>query len=144
MHDTLLIVCPQCSGANRVPTARLHEGPVCGHCKSPLFTGHPVETDEDTFSAQINRSGIPVVVDFWAPWCAPCRAMAPAFQQAASALEPNFRFAKVNTEEVPTLAARFGIRSIPTVAVFRGGREVSRQSGALDRTTLIQWLRQFA
>lgn len=144
MQDTLLVVCPHCATANRVPRARLGEHPVCGRCKSLLFDGHPPELNAATFDAQISHSEVPVVVDFWAPWCGPCRTMAPAFLQAARALEPHYRFAKVNTEEQQQLAARFNIRSIPTLAVFKNGREIARQAGAMDQATLTRWLQQVA
>lgn len=143
MQDTLQVVCPICATANRVPRARLAEHPVCGRCKSLLFDGHPPELDVAAFDAQISRSALPVVVDFWAPWCGPCRTMAPAFARTAKALEPRYRFAKVNTEEHQQLAARFNIRSIPTLAVFKNGREVARQAGAMDQATLTRWLQQY-
>jgi len=144
MQDTLFIVCPHCGAANRVPQDRLNEKPNCGRCKAALFDGHPVELDGAAFEAQATRSDVPVVVDFWAPWCGPCRVMAPAFAQAAKSLEPRYRFAKVNTEEQPQLASRFGIRSIPTLAVFRKGREIARQAGAMDHATLVRWIQTHA
>jgi thioredoxin 2 len=140
MQDTLLIVCPHCGTANRVPRDRLGEKPNCGRCRATLFDGHPVELDSAGLESQIARSDVPVVVDFWAPWCGPCRMMAPAFAQAAQSLEPRYRFAKVDTEKQPQLAARFGIRSIPTVALFSNGREISRQAGAMDAGTLMRWI----
>ncbi len=140
MPTPLLIVCPHCHAANRVPTDRLAEHPVCGKCRQPLFTGHPVELGADTFDRQVGRSDIPIVVDLWAPWCGPCRMMAPAFAQAAHQLEPRYRLAKLNTEEAQDIAARFGIRSIPTLVIFRNGREVARQSGAMDTGNLVRWI----
>jgi thioredoxin 2 len=142
MSEPLIVVCPHCHAANRLPAERLAEGGVCGKCKSRLFTGEPVELGAASFDIHAGRSGIPLLVDFWAPWCGPCRAMAPAFAQAARELEPEFRLAKVNTEEEQGLAARFGIRSIPTLALFRNGREVARQAGAMDAGSLMRWVRR--
>ncbi len=144
MHGTLMIACPHCGAANRVPAARMGENPGCGRCKAPLFQGRPAEVDATRLDALIARSDVPVVVDFWAPWCAPCRMMAPAFEQAARTLEPRYRLVKVNTEEQQALAAKFGIRSIPTVAVFSAGRELARQSGAMDAGTLVRWIQASA
>jgi len=141
MSDSLIVVCPHCHAPNRLPAGRLAAGGSCGKCKAPLFRGEPVELDAANFDRHVSRSDIPLLVDFWAPWCGPCRAMAPAFAQAARQLEPEFRLAKVNTEAEQQLAARFGIRSIPTLALFRNGREVARQAGAMDTASLIRWVR---
>ncbi len=143
MKETLHLVCPHCAGVNRIPAGKLGDAPVCGHCKQALFTGEPLELDQAGFERQLSRSDLPMVVDFWAPWCAPCRMMAPNFHQAAIDLEPGMRFVKINTEEQQQLAARFNIRSIPTLAVFRDGREIARQSGALDLNALKHWLRPY-
>ncbi len=140
----LHVVCPHCNGVNRVPEDRLAAGPRCGKCKRPLFDGHPVNLTAASFERHVTRSDLPVLVDFWAPWCGPCKMMAPVFQQAAAELEPRLRLAKVNTEEEPQLAARYGIRSIPTLVLFRGGREVARQAGAMDLASLVAWARQHA
>jgi thioredoxin 2 len=141
MSDPLHIVCPHCNAANRVPPERAVDKPKCGKCHKPLFDGHPVALDEAGFERHIAANDVPVVVDFWAPWCGPCRMMAPEYEKAAAMLEPNARFAKVNTEEAQALAQRFNIRSIPTMALFRGGREIARQSGAMGAAAIANWVR---
>ena len=140
MSDALTLGCPHCGAINRVSQARLHDGPKCGRCKQALFTGEPVELTSDNFRALVERSELPVVVDFWAAWCGPCKMMAPIFAEAARELEPRMRFAKLDTEAQQALAGRFGIRSIPTLIVFRNGQEVARQPGLLQRPQLRQWL----
>jgi thioredoxin 2 len=141
MSDPLHIVCPHCSATNRVPPERTGDKPKCGKCHKPLFDGHPVELDETGFERHIAANDVPVVVDFWAPWCGPCLMMAPEYEKAATMLEPNARFVKVNTEEAQGLAQRFNIRSIPTMALFRGGREIARQSGAMGAAAIADWVR---
>jgi thioredoxin 2 len=127
---------------NRVPVDRLGAGGKCGRCKAPLFDQRPLAVDQETFNRQVGRSDVPLLVDFWAPWCGPCKMMAPAFEQAAAILEPDYRLLKVNTEEQQAIAAQFGIRSIPTLVLFAGGREVARMSGAMDARNIAAWARQ--
>ncbi len=142
MSDSRHVVCPKCSGVNRVPADRLADGGKCGRCRSPLFLGRPLEVGAAGFQAQLGRSDIPLLVDFWAPWCGPCHMMAPAFEQAATRLEPDVRLLKVNTEEQQAIAGQFGIRSIPTMILFARGRELGRMSGALDAGGIVAWTRQ--
>ena len=142
--DSLHIVCPHCDAVNRLPQSRLREQPACGKCQKDLFTGQPVDLASARFLKHVERSDIPVLVDFWAPWCGPCRSMAPFYAQAAKTLEPAFRVVKVNTEASPDLGARFNIRSIPTLALFRHGVEVARQPGATDANGIIAWARDKA
>jgi thioredoxin 2 len=125
---------------NRVPEDRLGQHPVCGRCKQPLFEGKPVALTAGNFDAVAGRGELPVVIDFWAPWCGPCLSFAPVFAEAAASLEPQLRLAKVDTEAQPALAQRFGIRSIPTLLVLRNGKEVARQAGALNGMQLRQFL----
>ena len=140
MTETSNVVCPQCNTVNRLPTNRLGDRPLCGNCKQPVFSGHPLELHEGNFNQQLVRSDIPVVVDFWAPWCGPCTMMAPAYEQAAGELEPRVRLAKLNTEESQQLAGKYAIRSIPTIVLFDHGRELARQSGAMQLPQLKQWI----
>lgn len=142
MSEQTRIVCGQCSATNRVPTARLGERPICGRCREPLFKGEPIELDQEGFRLHQRNSDLPLLVDFWAPWCAPCQSMAPAFRAAAAKLEPGLRLLKVNTEENPRLAAVLSIRSLPTLALYRGGRELTRQSGVMSLKQLLQFAQQ--
>jgi len=135
----MLIVCPSCHATNRVPDARLADGPVCGTCKAPLTSPEPFVLDDQSFANYIARTELPIVVDFWAAWCGPCKMMAPQFAAAAKQM-PSVRFAKVDTEAAQQTAAQFNIRSIPTMVVFVGGREVARQSGAMSAADIVRWI----
>jgi thioredoxin 2 len=139
--DAVQLACPDCLTPNRVPADRLGEAPKCGKCGALLTAAAPLALDETRFDAYVGRTQLPVLVDFWAPWCGPCRAMAPAFETAARDLGPSARLVKVDTDASPGLAARFGIRSIPTLILFRAGRESARRSGAIDAGSLTRWVR---
>lgn len=138
--NTLHIVCPHCQAVNRIAAGHLGQHPRCGQCKAALFTGHPLELTGQNFNRQITRNDIPVVVDFWAAWCGPCKMMAPAYAQAAPVLEPRVRLAKLNTEQEQDIAAQFAVRSIPTLILFKAGREIARKLGAMGSAEIIRWL----
>jgi thioredoxin 2 len=139
VSELVHIACPSCLAANRVPAARVSEDPKCGKCGVALLDGAPAELGEDQFETFVQRTELPVLVDFWAPWCGPCRSMAPHFERAARSLKDRVRLVKVNTEEAPGLAQRYGIRAIPTLILFRNGAEAKRMSGALDAGALERW-----
>ena len=142
MSDTLHLVCPHCEAIIRLKSERLNENPQCGQCHRPLFAAHPVALTSANFEKHLTRNEIPLLVDFWAPWCGPCKMMAPHYEQAAQLLEPRVRVAKVDTEAEQMLGARYNIRSIPTLALFHGGREIARQPGAMGAQDIVRWVQQ--
>jgi len=144
MAAALHIVCPHCGGINRLPADRPAGGGKCGKCKQALFNGQPINLTAQNFTRHISRNDIPLLVDFWAPWCGPCKMMAPIFSQAAAELEPAMRLGKVDTEQQQALAAQYHIRSIPTLAIFKAGQEVARMAGAMELSNLLVWARQHA
>ena len=140
MSDSLRhVVCPSCGAVNRIPGTRQASQARCGSCHQPLFSGKPIAVDAAQFERHLARNDILVLADFWAPWCGPCVAMAPAYERAAAELEPEYRLLKVNADEQPTLAARYGIRSIPTMILFAGGRPVAQTAGAMDTRRMVSW-----
>ncbi|QSX78051.1 thioredoxin TrxC [Agrilutibacter solisilvae] len=142
MNDAaILLPCPHCGAMNRLPRERLGQAPGCGKCHRALFTGQPIALSAASFERHAVQGQLPVVVDFWAPWCGPCLSMAPQFEAAARMLEPQVRLAKVDTEAEPALGGRFNIRSIPTLVLFSGGRELARQSGAMGSAQIVAWVR---
>jgi thioredoxin 2 len=140
MREGIQVVCGHCDSVVRLPSERLKDSPRCPQCHFALFEGQPIELTEGNFDRHLSRGDVPLVVDFWAPWCGPCIAMAPFYEATARQLEPRLRFAKINTQDNPAPAARFNIRSIPTMIVFREGKEFARQVGSMDANTLTRWL----
>jgi len=139
MSETRQIVCGHCGRTNRLPVVRAPEGARCGACHQPMFTGHPIEVDEQGFERHVANSDIPVLIDVWAPWCGPCRAMAPMFERAAEQLEPKVRLLKLNSDKSPALSSRLNITGIPTLLLMRGGREIGRRAGAMDARSIVAW-----
>ena len=137
----MITVCPNCGSLNRIIDEKLNENPSCGKCKSDVFTGKPIEMTGEQLLRTIEKTDQTLVVDFWAPWCGPCKSFAPTFSQAAAQLEPNAKLIKINTEVEQQIAGKFGIRSIPTLAIFKNGKEVARQAGAMDLNGFVNWVK---
>ncbi len=139
----MIIMCPSCGGLNRVPDEKLATQPTCGKCKNNLFTGSPIEMTGAQFLRALQKTDQPLVVDFWAPWCGPCKAFGPTYSKATAQMEPKARFIKINTEVEQQIGAQFNIRSIPTLAIFKDGKEITRMSGAMDLNGFTQWVNQY-
>ncbi len=141
--ENITVVCPNCLTLNRIPKKEHYNKAKCGKCGYDLLDTHPIELTPQNFETMITKNDIPVIVDFWAPWCGPCRMMAPAFEEAARSFPLKARFAKVNTEEFPQLAQPYGIRGIPTMIAFKHAKELDRVSGALSAPQIVQWVSRF-
>jgi len=140
MSDSKHVVCPFCNAVNRIPNNKMSQGPACGKCHKAIFTGKAVKLSSDNFRKFISKNELPVVVDFWAPWCGPCKMMAPAFEQTAAALSTRATLAKLNTEDEPNIGGQYNIRSIPTMVIFKNGKEIARQSGAMSANDIQSWV----
>ncbi len=140
MTQPVHVACPTCNAINRIPADKMSAKPSCGKCGKPVFPGHPIDLNAGNFMQHINRNDIPVVVDFWAPWCGPCKTMAPWYSDAAEKLEPRVRFAKLNTENEQAIGAKFNVRSIPTLILFRKGKEIARNAGAMQSAQIVNWI----
>ncbi|CCD83703.1 Thioredoxin C-3 [Bradyrhizobium sp. ORS 285] len=139
MSESFQLVCGQCGQINRLPAGRAPGQGKCGKCHAPLFSGHPIEVDQAAFARHLANSDLPLLVDVWAPWCGPCRAMAPMFARAAQELEPRVQLLKLNSDEAPEVSAKFGISGIPTLLLLHKGRELQRISGAMDSQRIVAW-----
>lgn len=142
MSEPIHLICPSCQAKNRFPAERIAKHPNCGSCKAPLFPEKPFDLTEAALNKHLRNDGIPLLVDFWAAWCGPCRMMAPMFAEASQILKPHLRFAKVNTEEFPAMGSRFAIRGIPLMILFKNGSEIARQTGAMDAKSIVGWVQQ--
>ncbi|KTD45537.1 thioredoxin [Legionella rubrilucens] len=143
MTNAMHLVCPHCHTTNRLPTGRLTAHPKCGKCAEPIFDAKPVALDQAAFERHLTHNDIPLLVDFWAQWCGPCKMMAPYFESAAGLLEPTVRLVKINTETQPALAARYSIQSIPTLMLFNHGREIARSAGVMGAEDIVRWVNQY-